>query len=75
MRPDRDWLRYDCARSYGLVEYLRTLDVLEQHRWSPARCILRGGNQISLDIAAGLGLSGNERYPDCQSAKDRDPGY
>ena len=27
MRPDRDWLQFDCALSYGLVEYLRTLDV------------------------------------------------
>ena len=36
MRPDRDWLQFDCALSYGLVEYLRTLDVLEQCGWSPA---------------------------------------
>ena len=28
MRPDRDWLQFDCALSYGLVEYLRTLDML-----------------------------------------------
>jgi len=25
MRPDRDWLQFDCALSYGLCEYLRTL--------------------------------------------------
>ena len=24
MRSDRDWLQFDCALSYGLVEYLRT---------------------------------------------------
>ena len=24
MRPDRDWLQFDCALSYGLCEYLRT---------------------------------------------------
>src|SRR6185295_20186531 len=30
MRADRDWLQFDCALSYGLVEYLRTLDVLAQ---------------------------------------------
>ena len=29
MRPDRDWLQFDCALSYGLVEYLRTLDMLK----------------------------------------------
>ncbi|HEX7929710.1 MAG TPA: mandelate racemase/muconate lactonizing enzyme family protein, partial [Sphingomicrobium sp.] len=33
MRPDRDWLQFDCALSYGLVEYLRTLDMLKEHGW------------------------------------------
>ena len=64
MRPDRDYLQFDCALSYGLVEYLRTLDVLEQFGWSSARCIPHGGHQMSLNIAAGLGLGGNESYPD-----------
>jgi L-alanine-DL-glutamate epimerase-like enolase superfamily enzyme len=64
MRPDRDWLQFDCALSYGLVEYLRTLDVLKTHGWSPKRCIPHGGHQMSLNIAAGLGLGGNESYPD-----------
>jgi L-alanine-DL-glutamate epimerase-like enolase superfamily enzyme len=64
MRPDRDWLQFDCALSYGLVEYLRTLDMLQQHGWSPSRCVPHGGHQMSLAIAAGLGLGGNESYPD-----------
>jgi len=64
MRPDRDWLQFDCALSYGLVEYLRTLDMLQEHGWSPSRCIPHGGHQMSLAIAAGLGLGGNESYPD-----------
>ncbi|AEI04360.1 mandelate racemase/muconate lactonizing enzyme [Afipia carboxidovorans OM5] len=64
MRPDRDYLQFDCALSYGLVEYLRTLDVLKAHGWSPSRCIPHGGHQMSLNIAAGLGLGGNESYPD-----------
>jgi L-alanine-DL-glutamate epimerase-like enolase superfamily enzyme len=64
MRPDRDWLQFDCALSYGLVEYLRTLKMLRQHGWSPSRCIPHGGHQMSLNIAAGLGLGGNESYPD-----------
>ena len=64
MRPDRDWLQFDCALSYGLVEYLRTLAMLRQHGWSPARCVPHGGHQMSLNIAAGLGLGGNEDYPD-----------
>ena len=64
MRPDRDWLQFDCALSYGLVEYLRTLDVLEAAGCLASRCIPHGGHQMSLSIAAGLGLGGNESYPD-----------
>jgi L-alanine-DL-glutamate epimerase-like enolase superfamily enzyme len=63
MRPDRDWLQFDCALSYGLVEYMRTLAMLNEHGWSPRRCIPHGGHQMSLNIAAGLGLGGNESYP------------
>ena len=64
MRPDRDWLQFDCALSYGLVEYLRTLEMLKAHGWGWDRCIPHGGHQMSLNIAAGLGLGGNESYPD-----------
>ena len=64
MRPDRDWLQFDCALSYGLCEYLRTLEALKVAGWSPRRCIPHGGHQMSLNIAAGLGLGGNESYPD-----------
>ncbi len=64
MRKDRDWLQFDCALSYGLVEYLRTVAMLRECGWSPARCIPHGGHQMSLNIAAGLGLGGNESYPD-----------
>ncbi|MEJ2524589.1 MAG: mandelate racemase/muconate lactonizing enzyme family protein [Desulfuromonadales bacterium] len=64
MRPDRDWLQFDCALSYGLVEYLRTLEMLKEYGWSQQRCIPHGGHQMSLNIAAGLGLGGNESYPD-----------
>ncbi len=64
MRPERDWLQFDCALSYGLVEYLRTLEMLKAHGWGWDRCIPHGGHQMSLNIAAGLGLGGNESYPD-----------
>ena len=64
MRPDRDWLQFDCALSYGLVEYLRILQMLRENGWSTTRCIPHGGHQMSLNIAAGLGLGGNESYPD-----------
>jgi D(-)-tartrate dehydratase len=64
MRPDRDWLQFDCALSYGLVEYMRTLKVIEEQGWSPRRVVPHGGHQMSLNIAAGLHLGGNESYPD-----------
>lgn len=64
LRPDKDWLQFDCALSYGLVEYLRILAMLDDHGWSRDRCIPHGGHQMSLNIAAGLGLGGNESYPD-----------
>jgi L-alanine-DL-glutamate epimerase-like enolase superfamily enzyme len=63
LRPDRDILQFDCALSYGLVEYLRILGMLKEYGWSPDRCIPHGGHQMSLNIASGLGLGGNESYP------------
>lgn len=64
MRPELDWLQFDCVLGYGLVEYLRILDMLKEHGWSTTRCIPHGGHQLSLNIAAGLNLGGNEAYPD-----------
>ena len=63
LRADRDWLQFDCALSYGLCEYTRTLAMLEQHGWSTRRVVPHGGHQMSLNIAAGLHLGGNESYP------------
>jgi L-alanine-DL-glutamate epimerase-like enolase superfamily enzyme len=63
LRADRDILQMDPALSYGLVEYLRTLAMLKQHGWSPRRCVPHGGHQFALNIATGLGLGGNESYP------------
>ncbi len=63
MNPEKDFLQFDCALSYGLVEYLKILDMLKEHGWSSRRCIPHGGHQMSLNIAAGLALHGNESYP------------
>lgn len=64
MRKDIDFLQFDCALSYGLVEYLRTLEVVKAEGWSTRRIVPHGGHQMSLAIAAGLHLGGNESYPD-----------
>jgi D(-)-tartrate dehydratase len=63
LRLDRDVLQFDCALSYGLVEYLRTLAVMREMGWSARQVVPHGGHQMSLNIAAGLGLGGNESYP------------
>jgi L-alanine-DL-glutamate epimerase-like enolase superfamily enzyme len=64
LRPDHDILQFDPVLSYGLVEYLRTLDMLAEQGWSRRRCIPHGGHQFALHIAAGMGLGGNESYPE-----------
>lgn len=63
LNPKKDYLQFDCALSYGLVEYMKILDMLERNGWSSRRCIPHGGHQLSLNIAAGLKLGGNESYP------------
>ncbi|MEX2302600.1 MAG: enolase C-terminal domain-like protein, partial [Bryobacterales bacterium] len=63
LNAERDFLQIDPALSYGLTEYLRILEMLENNGWSARRCIPHGGHQFSLHIAAGLGLGGNESYP------------
>ena len=67
MRKDRDWLQFDCALSYGLVEYLRTLEMLKVYGWSPSRCVPHGGHQMSLAIAAGWASAATSRTPICSS--------
>lgn len=63
LNRERDFLQMDPVLGYGVVEYLRILDMLREHGWSARRCIPHGGHQLALHLAAGLGLHGNESYP------------
>ncbi len=63
LSPDRDYLQFDPALGYGIVEYVRILEMLRDYGWSSRRCIPHGGHQMALHLAAGLGLHGNESYP------------
>lgn len=63
LEPDRDFLQMDPVLSYGLVEYLKTLQMLDDFGWAARRCVPHGGHQFGLHLAAGLGLMGNEAYP------------
>ncbi|MCK0206447.1 mandelate racemase [Starkeya koreensis] len=63
LRPDRDILMFDCALSYGICEYIRTIEAMEQAGWSRASVYPHGGHLLSLHITAGLGLGATEAYP------------
>lgn len=58
-----DFLQMDPALSYGVTEYIGTLRMLKDEGWSARRCVPHGGHQFALNLAAGLGLGGNESYP------------
>jgi L-alanine-DL-glutamate epimerase-like enolase superfamily enzyme len=64
LKPERnDVIQIDPPQAYGIVQYARTLDMLKRHGWPRAGLFPHGGNQMSLAIAAGLGLGGAESYP------------
>jgi L-alanine-DL-glutamate epimerase-like enolase superfamily enzyme len=52
----------DPSLSYGLVEYLQMLAMLDEAGWSRRSVVPHGGHQMALNIAAGLRLGGNESY-------------
>jgi L-alanine-DL-glutamate epimerase-like enolase superfamily enzyme len=62
-RSDRDVIQVDPPQAYGIVQYARTLAMLEESGWPRTALFPHGGNQMSLAIAAGFGLSGAESYP------------
>ena len=62
-RRDRDVIQVDPPQAYGIVQYGRTVAMLERHGWPRASLFPHGGNQMSLAIAAGFGLGGAEAYP------------
>ena len=64
LRPDRnDVIQVDPPHAYGIVQYARTMDMLERDGWSRSALFPHGGNQMSLAIAGGLGLGGAEFLP------------
>jgi L-alanine-DL-glutamate epimerase-like enolase superfamily enzyme len=59
----RDVIQVDPPQAYGITQYARTLQALEQYQWPRSGHFPHGGNQMSLAIAAGFGLGGAESYP------------
>ena len=64
MRPDRDLLQFDCALSYGLVEYLRTLGDAEGERLvGAARASRTAGTRCRSTSRPASGWAATSRYP------------
>ncbi len=63
LRPDRDILQIDVPQSYGIVQFSRTLAMLERRGWRRHSIFPHGGNQMTLQIVGGFGLGGCEAYP------------
>src|SRR6476646_4506829 len=64
LRADRnDVIQVDPPQAYGIVQYARTVAVVERHGWPRSALFPHGGNQMALAIAAGFGLGGAESYP------------
>lgn len=63
LRPDRDILQIDVPQSYGIVQFSRTLAMLEARGWRRSALFPHGGNQMTLHIVGGFGLGGCEAYP------------
>jgi L-alanine-DL-glutamate epimerase-like enolase superfamily enzyme len=63
LRPDRDILQIDVPQSYGIVQFTRTLAMLEKHGWNKSSVFPHGGNQMTLHIVGGFDLGGCEAYP------------
>ena len=64
LRADRDILQIDVPQSYGIVQFSRTLTMLERHGWQRHSIFPHGGNQMTLHVVGGFGLGGCEAYPD-----------
>ena len=62
-RRNHDLIQVDPPQSYGIVQYARTMAMLERHGWSRTALYPHGGNQMTVAIAAGFGLGGAESYP------------
>ena len=62
-RADRDIIQIDIPQSYGITQFLKTLEVLEARGWDRTCVYPHGGNLMTLAAVAGLGLGGCEAYP------------
>lgn len=63
MRPQLDYFQMDPGLSYGLTEFGRILQVVEEGQFGRQQMFPHGGHLINLHVVVGLGLGGCEAYP------------
>lgn len=63
LRAGQDVLTFDPAHCYGIPEFIRIIELFEQHGWSTQDFQPHGGHLFSLQLAAGLDLGGSECNP------------
>jgi L-alanine-DL-glutamate epimerase-like enolase superfamily enzyme len=63
LRADRDLIQMDVSLSYGIVEYLRIVELMETRGWSRRQCAPHAGHLLSLQVVAGLRLGRHETAP------------
>jgi len=62
-REEKDFLQIDIPQSYGISYFNEALIELKKLNWEVNKIMPHGGNQMSLHIACGFGLSMCEAYP------------
>jgi L-alanine-DL-glutamate epimerase-like enolase superfamily enzyme len=62
-RVGKDLLQIDIPQSYGISYFNEALIELKKLNWDVNKIMPHGGNQMSLHIACGFGLSMCEAYP------------
>jgi L-alanine-DL-glutamate epimerase-like enolase superfamily enzyme len=60
LRGKRDFLQFDISLSYGIVEYVRILELLKEYGWQRNRCAPHAGHLFAMHCVAGLGLGLSE---------------
>ena len=63
LRRSVDYLQFDPALAYGVLETIAITEMIEEQGWSPRRFIPHGGNLLALALTGALNLGGCESYP------------
>lgn len=64
LRAAQDIIQIDVPQSYGICQFSKTLQSMQDLGWSRQAVFPHGGNLMTSAIVAGFGLGGCEAYPD-----------